>query len=292
LKLISKDDEENLCTKEQKVEIILLFKFIYILLNKSYDNIQEDQIITYLLKTIMVEALNQDSISIYILLFYLENLFAKLLNNSVNLISIEQYDKLNTLVGNSPNMFEAKDLMKINRAVSYMAFYLKDIYDYLSLKGPDNRLIVYVKNIQLVKEKVSNQKATLLDLIEANENHYREVSKEEDNNNIQEEDNKEDKVPIETLIKPKEKIIEKSTFLDDIFQKEINTLKLSPTKINNSNCNSIKETESPIKEIVEVNENEPSAEKNSPNNFFKSRRRRNSNTEVIKSEELNELMKI
>ena len=46
-------EEQNLLKKEQPIEIINVFKLIYLLMNESYDNLEESKIIENLLNTVL-----------------------------------------------------------------------------------------------------------------------------------------------------------------------------------------------------------------------------------------------
>ncbi len=61
-------------------------------------------------------------------------------------ITIEQYQKFSDLIRETPNLLVATDIMKINRAVSYMSLFLKDIFAYLNSKGPDDTSLTIVRN--------------------------------------------------------------------------------------------------------------------------------------------------
>jgi len=63
LNLVTKEEENKYCTNNQPIEIINIFKFMYLLFNKSYEGLEEKQIISKFIKEIMVNELNKKSLS-------------------------------------------------------------------------------------------------------------------------------------------------------------------------------------------------------------------------------------
>lgn len=58
-----------------------------------------------------------------------------------------KYSKLLEIIQNNPNVLASHFLMKQNRSVSYMTFFLKEIFDYFSLKTSDGMLVYKIRNI-------------------------------------------------------------------------------------------------------------------------------------------------
>jgi hypothetical protein len=52
LNFVTKDEEANLCQKQQNEEILNVFKLIYIFINEDYSNIPDDQLISNLTNNI------------------------------------------------------------------------------------------------------------------------------------------------------------------------------------------------------------------------------------------------
>ena len=73
-------------------------------------------------------------------------------------ISIDQYYNMRDIIKENPSLLIAKDLMKINRCMSYMSFVLKDIFEYADAKGPDGTNLTVVRN---AKEEISKSKVML-----------------------------------------------------------------------------------------------------------------------------------
>ena len=53
LNFVTTIEEQNLLKKEQPIEIINVFKLIYVLMNESLENIEENKIIENLLNTVL-----------------------------------------------------------------------------------------------------------------------------------------------------------------------------------------------------------------------------------------------
>ena len=49
----------------------------------------------------------------------------------------EQYDAMCELIKENPNLLSPSDLLRMNRCLSYMSFFLREIYDFCSAKLSD-----------------------------------------------------------------------------------------------------------------------------------------------------------
>jgi len=63
LNYVTKEEEKKLIEKEQKPEIINIFKIFYIIFNQSYDDIEEQKIIPNLLSNLMINVWKEDGLS-------------------------------------------------------------------------------------------------------------------------------------------------------------------------------------------------------------------------------------
>lgn len=75
-------------------------------------------------------------------------------------ITINQYTKIKCILMIYPKLLISSDLMKINRSISYISFFLKDIFEYADSKGPDNTNLTLVRNAdeELVKYQAELEK--------------------------------------------------------------------------------------------------------------------------------------
>jgi hypothetical protein len=82
-----------------------------------------------------------------------------------------KYGKLLDIIQTNPNVLASHYLIKQNRSVSYMTFFLKEIFDYFSLKTSDGMLVYKLRNIQnevqMLTQRIltENEKANLSDPI-------------------------------------------------------------------------------------------------------------------------------
>jgi hypothetical protein len=72
-------------------------------------------------------------------------------------INDEKYQKLLQIFQKNPNVLASHYLIKQNRSVSYMTFFLKEIFDYFSLKTSDGMLVYKLRNIQNVINKLTQK---------------------------------------------------------------------------------------------------------------------------------------
>jgi len=60
---------------------------------------------------------------------------------------------MKVLLKEFPKLLVSTDLMKVNRSISYMSFFLKDIFDYADAKGPDSTSLTVVRNAPIELER-------------------------------------------------------------------------------------------------------------------------------------------
>ena len=63
LNYVTKDEENKLILKDQKIEIINIFKFLYIIHDASFDGINEQKIIHNLLRNLLVNEWKEEGLS-------------------------------------------------------------------------------------------------------------------------------------------------------------------------------------------------------------------------------------
>jgi hypothetical protein len=68
-----------------------------------------------------------------------------------------KYGKLLEIFQKNPNVLASHYLIKHNRSVSYMTFFLKEIFDYFSLKTSDGMLVYKLRNIQNLINKLAKK---------------------------------------------------------------------------------------------------------------------------------------
>jgi len=72
--------------------------------------------------------------------------------------SEKQYDNMRELIKENPNLLSPSDLLKMNRCLSYMSFFLKEIYDFYSGKLSDGTPAYKIRGIKnelhVLREKI------------------------------------------------------------------------------------------------------------------------------------------
>ncbi len=70
-----------------------------------------------------------------------------------------QIEKLIVLTEKYPKLFNTSELIKINRAMSYLSFVFKDIKEYVTKKTDDG---VFYEEIRFVKRRIKLLKENIL----------------------------------------------------------------------------------------------------------------------------------
>ncbi len=73
------------------------------------------------------------------------------------------------LVKTYPKIMLSTDLMKINRSISYMSFFIKDIFEYANAKGPDDTNLSLVRNAENEIIKCKEMQEKLIFVMDENE---------------------------------------------------------------------------------------------------------------------------
>ena len=69
------------------------------------------------------------------------------------------------MVDENPKLLSPNDLLKLNKCVSYMAFMLKEIYEFATLKTVDGTYLYQIKESKIKhKELIEKQSKFLLQL--------------------------------------------------------------------------------------------------------------------------------
>ena len=145
LKFITKNEEERLINETQHDYVIKLFSIILILLNEyeNFQNSNEQNIFKYLFEQVYNK-------------FKVDNIKSLLEINFVEKIPIineEQYNKVNKIIQEVPDLLLPTTLLKYNRSVSYLTFFLSELYNYFSMKAEDGNYYYNIRYMFLQKNK-------------------------------------------------------------------------------------------------------------------------------------------
>lgn len=70
-------------------------------------------------------------------------------------VGIDQFNKIKDFIQSHPTCLNSVNLIKINKAMSYITFTLKDLYDYLQMKTEDGTYIIWIRELkQIYQENV------------------------------------------------------------------------------------------------------------------------------------------
>ena len=122
LNFIDKNEEMKLINEVQHPYINELFKFVLILLNEYNKN--NKNIFDFLFNDILTKYKVKNIKNLMINIFVGERI----------IISDEQFELMQKILSNKPDLLSPSTLLKYNRAVAYFSFFLKDLFSYLNLK--------------------------------------------------------------------------------------------------------------------------------------------------------------
>ncbi len=127
-----------------------IFKLIYIIIDEKYEegeNSDSQNIIQYLTGDLFKKLRVENLSNFKLIKSTVESLFLNHITHNLK-ISHQQYDSMCDLIKEHPNLLSPTDLLKMNRCLSYMSFFLKEIYDYSSAKLSDGTPAFKIRNIK------------------------------------------------------------------------------------------------------------------------------------------------
>ena len=143
LNFITKNEEQRLINELQHEYVIKIFKIILILLNEynNYKNNEKEneknsKIFEYLFNEVYIKY-NVNNI---------KDLFTNNFVDKVPLISDDQFNMINEIIKEVPDLLSPSTLLAYNRNVSYLTFFLSELYNYLSIKTEDNIYYYKIRN--------------------------------------------------------------------------------------------------------------------------------------------------
>ena len=123
---VTKEEISNL-KNNTSVEIGLIFKLIYIIIDENYnENITTSKLIENFIKVVLLKFKVKD----------LKNLIIQYCNKYSNLnLNHTKIDKIKNIINQNPKIISNKEIKKINRPLSYITYLLKEINDYINNKN-------------------------------------------------------------------------------------------------------------------------------------------------------------
>ena len=141
LNFITKNEEQRLINEPQHEYVLKIFKIILILLNE-YNNFNKTE--------------NQNDSKIFEFLFNdiykkynvnnIKDLFINCFVDKVPLISDAQLNEINQIIKEIPELLSPSTLLAYNRNVSYLTFFLSELYNYLTMKTNDDVYYYKIRN--------------------------------------------------------------------------------------------------------------------------------------------------
>ena len=144
LNFIDKNEEMKLINEVQHPYINELFKMVLILLNEYNKN--DKNIYDFLFNDILSKYKVKN----------IKNLMLNIFVGERIIISDEQFELIQKILSNKPDLLSPSTLLKYNRAVAYFSFFLKDLFSYLNLKTEDG-IYFFKTRASLPKNKYIEQ---------------------------------------------------------------------------------------------------------------------------------------
>ena len=144
LNFIDKNEEMKLINEVQHPYINELFKMVLILLNEYNKN--DKNIYDFLFNDILSKYKVKN----------IKNLMLNIFVGERIIISDEQFELIQKILTNKPDLLSPSTLLKYNRAVAYFSFFLKDLFSYLNLKTEDGKYFFKIR-ASLPKNKYIEQ---------------------------------------------------------------------------------------------------------------------------------------
>ena len=154
LNFITKNEEQRLINEMQHDYVFKIFKIILILLNEHNNPVLNDKenennskIFEYVFNDIY-KKYNVNNI---------KDLFIKSFVDKIPLISDAQFEKINAIITEVPELLSPSTLLAYNRNVSYLTFFLNELYNYLNLKTNDDVYYYKIRNDYFELEQYINK---------------------------------------------------------------------------------------------------------------------------------------
>ena len=136
LNFITKNEEQRLINESSHDYVIKIFKIILIFLKEDI-NIKEN---TNIFEYIFNDIYNKNNVS------NIKDLFIKNFVDKIPLIDDARFNKVNDVIKEVPDLLSPSTLLAYNRNVSYLIFFLSELYNYFSFKTNDDVYYYKIRN--------------------------------------------------------------------------------------------------------------------------------------------------
>ena len=136
LNFITKNEEQRLINESQHDYVIKIFQIILIFLNEDVDMNNSKNIFEFFFNDIY----NKNQVN------NIKDLFIKNFVDKIVLIDDERFIKVNEIIKEVPDLLSPSTLLEYNRNVSYLIFFLSELYNYFSFKTNDGIYYYQIRN--------------------------------------------------------------------------------------------------------------------------------------------------
>ena len=136
LNFITKNEEQRLINESSHDYVIKIFKIILIFLKEDTNIKDNTNIFEYIFKDIY----NKNKVS------NIKDLFIKNFVDKIPLIDDARFNKVNDIIKEVPDLLSPSTLLAYNRNVSYLIFFLSELYNYFSFKTNDDVYYYKIRN--------------------------------------------------------------------------------------------------------------------------------------------------
>ena len=147
LNFITKNEEQRLINETQHDYVIKIFNIILIFLNE-YNNIKEN---TNIFEFIFNDIYQKNNVN------NIKDIFIKNFVDKIPLINDIQFKMVNDILKEVPDLLSPSTLLAYNRNVSYLIFFLSELYNYFSFKTNDNDFYYQLRNDYLKLNEYINK---------------------------------------------------------------------------------------------------------------------------------------
>ena len=136
LNFITKNEEQRLINESSHDYVIKIFKIILIFL-KEDTNIKET---TNIFEFLFNDIYNKNNVN------NIKDLFIKNFVDKIPLIDDARFNMVNDIIKEVPDLLSPSTLLSYNRNVSYLIFFLSELYNYFSFKTNDDVYYYKIRN--------------------------------------------------------------------------------------------------------------------------------------------------
>ena len=148
LNFITKAEEERLINESSHEYVKKIFEIILIFLNEN-NNIKEND--TNIFQYLFNDIYKKNNVN------NIKDLFIKIFVDKIPLIDDKRFNKINDILKEIPDLLSPSTLLAYNRNVSYLIFFLSELYNYFSFKTNDDVYYYQIRNDSLKLNEYINK---------------------------------------------------------------------------------------------------------------------------------------